>query len=278
MDTGGQASRSTFLPLTGSLTPVLIASLAIAVLLTGVSAAALVYPGDVYPSQELLEAALANDVINLVLGVPILLGSIWLTRRGRLVGLLFWPGALLFVTYNSLARAYDLPLGWALLANWALVALSVYTLVALVLRIDGAPVRQRLVGRARARVSGAILVAFGAFVMLRGAGVVGGALLSGADLPAPELSVVFADVLTSPAWVIGGVLLWRRTPLGYVSGAGLLFQAFMLFAGLLGFLVLQPVLTDAPFDLEAVLVIGAMALPCLVPFGMYLRELVKSDA
>ena len=28
--------------------------------------------------------------------------------------------------------------------------------------------------------------------------------------------------MLAPAWVIGGVLLWRREPLGYVTGLGLL--------------------------------------------------------
>jgi hypothetical protein len=272
------ASLSTHLPIAGSLAPFYISSLVVALLLAAVSVAGLVYPSRVYPTQELLQAALANDVINLVLGVPILVGSMWLTWRGRWVGLLFWPGALLFVAYNSLARCYDLPLGWAFLANLALVALSVYALIALVARMDGESVRRRLAGRVRVRLSAAILVAFGVFALVRGVGVVGGALVGGTALPATELSVVFADVLISPAWVIGGVLLWRRKPLGYLSGAGLLFQASMLFVGVIGFVLLQPIVTDAPFDLGAAIVLSAMALPCLVPFGLYVRGIVKSEA
>jgi hypothetical protein len=33
-------------------------------------------------------------VVNLLLGAPAL------TRRGRLLGLLFWPGGLFYATYN----------------------------------------------------------------------------------------------------------------------------------------------------------------------------------
>jgi hypothetical protein len=36
----------------------------------------------------------ANNVGNLVIGLAILLGAMGLARRGRLIGLLFWPGAL----------------------------------------------------------------------------------------------------------------------------------------------------------------------------------------
>ena len=44
-------------------------------------------------------------------------------------------------------------------------------------------------------------------------------------------------------------MLWRRTELGYVAGLGLLFQASMLFIGLIAFLLLRPLLSTVPFDL-----------------------------
>lgn len=66
----------------------------------------------------------------------------------------------------------------------------------------------------------------------------------------PEPGVLVADLLTTPAWVVGGLLLWRRQAFGYVSGAGLLFQASMLFAGLLVFFILQPFVADVSFPVE----------------------------
>jgi pilus assembly protein TadC len=40
---------------------------------------------------------LAQDALAIVLGLPILLGSIWLARRGSLIGMLPWPGALIYL-------------------------------------------------------------------------------------------------------------------------------------------------------------------------------------
>lgn len=270
-------SGASLLPISRRLTPFYVSSLVIVLLLAAASAAALLNPDQVYPTQALRESALANDVINLVLGLPILLGSMWLTGRNKLVGLLFWPGALLFVVYNSLARTFDMPLGWVFLANLALVALSTYTLIALVASMDSSSVQQRLAGLVRPRLSGGILMGFGVFVILRGLGVVGGALAGGTALLETELSVVVADVLVSPVWIVGGLLLWQRKALGYLSGVGLLFQASMLFIGLVGFLLLQPLLTDAPFDLVAVITVSIMALPSLIPFGLFVRGIVKSE-
>jgi hypothetical protein len=75
---------------------------------------------------------------------------------------------------------------------------------------------------------------------------------------------------------VGGALLWRRQALGYVAGAGLLFQASMLFIGLIVFLLLQPALTGAPFALADVVVIAIFGLVCFVPFALFTRGLVKA--
>ena len=76
--------------------------------------------------------------------------------------------------------------------------------------------------------------------------------------------------------IIGGLLLWRREPLGYVAGAGLLFQASMLFIGLIAVLLLQPLLTAAPFPLTDTIVVFAMGLVCFVPFALFLRGVVST--
>ena len=77
--------------------------------------------------------------------------------------------------------------------------------------------------------------------------------------------------------MIGGILLWRRKPLGYVTGAGLLFQASMLFIGLIVFLLLQPLLTAAPFALVDTVVTFILGLICFVPFGLFVRGLLSAD-
>jgi pilus assembly protein TadC len=88
--------------------------------------------------------------------------------------------------------------------------------------------------------------------------------------------VLVADGLTTPFWILGGLYLWRKQPLGYVSGAGLLFQASMLFVGLLAFLTLQPFVAGVPFPLEDFLVILVMGLVVFVPFELFLRGMFSS--
>ena len=61
-----------------------------------------------------------------------------------------------------------------------------------------------------------------------------------------------------------------------MAGLGLLFQGSMLFIGLIIFLLLQPLLTTAPFVLVDVVVVFIMGLICFVPFALYVRGVVSN--
>jgi hypothetical protein len=88
----GQESTSG-LPTRRSLTLIYVLSLLIALLMAAASAIGLLYHAAIYPSKELFESFVSNDIVNLLIGLPILLGSMWWARRGKLLGLLLWPGA-----------------------------------------------------------------------------------------------------------------------------------------------------------------------------------------
>jgi hypothetical protein len=97
------------------------------------------------------------------------------------------------------------------------------------------------------------------------------ALVKRTPIDASELAVRCTDVLLSPSWIIGGLLLWRRKVSGYVVGLGLLFQASMLFIGLIALFVLQSLIFGNHIRAGDVLVIFAMGLFCFVPFAVFAR-------
>ncbi|HNT77011.1 MAG TPA: hypothetical protein PKH77_18530 [Anaerolineae bacterium] len=266
-----QESVPAGLPITRSLTLVYGLSLAVAILMTGASVAGLLAPDALYPTAVLRQSSVPNDAVNLLLGLPILLGVMALTRRDKLLGLLFWPGALLYVLYNTLAYVFAMPFGWMTALYAALALLSAATPVALIARVDREAIRRQFADAVPARVPGGALVGFGALFLLRGAGLVANALSGQAVLLPTEGALLIADTVFSVAWIVGGVLLWRRQALGYVLGAGLLFQASALFVGLILVLLLRPLLTPAPFVLADVIVIVGMTLICLAPFALFTR-------
>ena len=247
-------------------------SYVVALLVTITSLAGLLFPSVVYPTESLRRAFLANDVVNLLIGVPVLLLALTSARRGNLRGRLFLPGALFFVTYNAIAYAFALTSTWRFIPHLVLALLSGLAIVLWFLHVDGVAVRDALSGRVAERLCGGVLIGFGALFFLRGVAQLVQGTVSGA-----EWAVVITDLFITPFWVIGGILLWRRHPLGYASGAGLLFQASMLFIGLLVFFILQPFVSGVPFPLADFVVILVMGLVCFVPFGMFVRGVMQGE-
>jgi hypothetical protein len=261
----------TSLPVTRNLTAIYISSLVVALLMTVASLAGLLYPDQLYPTEELQQSFMATDVVNLFIGLPILLGSMWFARRGKLIGLLFWPGALFYVLYHYIVYAFALPLNWGFLLSLLLLALSAYTMTGLVASIDGKAIQQRLSGNVPERITGGALTVSGITFALLAIGTIANGIVTQTPIGASELALQVSDFIVSVGWIIGGALLWRREPLGYVVGAGLLFQASMLFVGLLAFFILQPFLTAAPLALTDTIVVTLMSLIVFIPFGLFLR-------
>ena len=264
------------LPIKADLKNFFVLSLVITFVMTGASAASLLFRSSVYPSDGILQAFLPNDVVNLVIGVPILLISMWFAKKGRIVGLLLWPGAIFYVLYNYLAYIFALPFNLMFLPNLILVTLSTYTLIGFVANIDGTEVKQRLSGLVPEKLSGGIILSFGLIYLIRVCVIAIGANIDGSEITATELAPMISDFILCPAWIIGGVLLWRKQALGYVSGLGLLFQASMLFIGLIIYMLIQPSLTGVSTSVNDVIVVLIMGMICFIPFGLFVRGIVRS--
>jgi hypothetical protein len=271
-------TRYTTLPATRDLTQAYASSIITVILMATASIAGIACRDALYPVDELLQSFVPTDIVNLLVGLPVLLSSMWLARRGKLAGLLLWPGALFFVLYIYLVYLFAMPLNVAFLLHLALVTLSAYTLIGLVAAIDGGAVRQRLAGSVPERLAGGVLAGLGLLFFLRVVAVVIGALAAQATVARTELALHVSDALIAPATVIGGIQLWRRKELGYVTGLGLLFQLSMLFIGLIVALLVQPFLTTAPFALVDVIVILVLGMICFVPFALYVRGVVTSSS
>jgi hypothetical protein len=265
------------LPIKHSLKTVYISALIIACLSASATILGIFFGSTIYPTDELFSNFISNDVVNLIIGPPIILASIFLTMRNKLVGLLFLPGALLFVIYNYLIYVLAIPLNWVFLLYITLIISSVYTTISLASSIDGTEIQQQLTGVVHERISGVILVAMGLLFMLQAGGAMIDAFTNQIQITGIDFAVHIADFSISPVLVIGGLLLWRRKEFGYASGLGLLFQASMLFIGLIVFLVIQPLLTTTPFLLIDVLVVSIMGLICFIPLALFIRGVNAKD-
>ena len=270
------------------LTPAYRSSLFVAVLMAVVSVAGIVLgygaglygadPEDALGVREaeaglLLPGLLGQDVFNLVVGVPFLLGSMWLARRGSVAGLLLWPGALFYVLYWYVLYVVGAPFSVLFLLYVPLVTLSAFTIIGLVSSIDGEEVRRRLAGAVPARTIGAVLVVLALLTLAQDAS---GALLTALDADAPvdpaaRHAWIVDLALQAPSVFVGGVLLWRRRPLGYVAGAGLLLQYGLSAVGFVASMALRTILTATSFDVATGVVLLVFATVCFVPLALFIR-------
>jgi hypothetical protein len=264
----------TGLPLKGSIKATYALSIILAALMAAASIAGLLCQTSIYPTDDLLQSLLPTDPSVLFIGLPMLLGSMWLTARGRLIGLLLWPGALFYAFYTYLTYVFAMPLSAAFLLHLALVTVSGYTLMALLASIDTKAVQKALTGAVPDRLAGGILAGLGILFFLRALGLLVQALASNTPMGEVDFALNTIDFLIAPSWVICGVLCWRRKAFGNVIGLGMLFQGCMLFIGLIIIMLLQPFIANSPIAWIDVAVVSVMGLICFIPFGLYIRGVV----
>jgi hypothetical protein len=258
------------LPLRRDLTAAYASSLAVAFAFAVASIAGLVLGSDgLYdPVSPLVQVSRGGDAANLLLGLPVLLGSMWLARRGSLIGLLLWPGALFYALYADALYLVGAPLSGLFFLYVAVVTLSAWTLIGIVASIDAEEVRRRL-AMAPARSVGVALVLIAVLAYVGLTAAVSSSLGSPSSVVGMRPQWVVDYALGTPVLLLGGALLWRRMSLGYVATAGLLLVSGLNGLAFAASALLDWLLTGRAFEpavLVVHLVIGAVSLGLLAYF------------
>jgi len=164
-----------------------------------------------------------NDLVTLLIAIPLLLGAMRFASQGSTRARLVWLGVLGYAVYNYTYYV----LGAALNVFFAIYVLTfVVSIASLILGLvgtDAVSVARAFSVRTPARAIGGyyVFVATGLSVVWLGAW----AAYAFAGRPTPVETEAFHLVaaldmtLMVPALVTGGVLLWRRRPWGYVIAA-----------------------------------------------------------
>jgi len=276
--------RRVGLPIKNDLAPAYLASLVVAVLIAVVAVTGLIFGSAALYGVDpkvatgvtsstaglLVPGFLAQDVFNLVVALPILLGSMRLARRASLIGLLLWPGTLFYLLYTYAHYLVGAPFNPMFLAYVALVALSAFTTIGLTASIDGEQVRRRFAGALPARIVGGILIGLALLTVGQDGGGSVSALASGTHIDPGAHSIWIVDLTVEvPAMLLGGVLLWRRQALGYVVAAGLLLQFGLTPLGLAAIMATHAMLTATRIEagnIAGVLIFSAIAFAPVVYF------------
>jgi hypothetical protein len=246
-------------------------ALVVAGMMTVASAAGLMFgPRGLYAvDPALVPALVGQDALNLLIGVPLLVGSVWLATRGKLIGTLSLPGAFFYVIYDYGYYILGVPVNWFFLPYLALVALSAAGIVVALSRIDARAAAAVLRASIPARTTGGFLVGLAALFTLLWTALTIRSLLTLSPLGVARIVVTLDLTIQLPALALGGVLLWRRHEMGYVLAPGLLLQAATYLAGLSALSLLGFDATGAPptpVSWVPGLIVGAVGLILLGSF------------
>lgn len=269
---------SKILPVRFDIRILYASSLIIALMVAIVSVIGVFYQKSIYPTENLLHSFVPNDIVNLFAGLPLLLISIWLTWRGKLIGLLCWPGAIFYMLYIYFPYIICVPFNILFLPYLIIFSLSIYTLIGIIVSIDGNAVSNHVSDIIPAKILGGILIGLSALIVLRQTSLIVNALINKTLIDPQELALWIDDFsIGSPAMFIGGFFLWKKKPLGYVVGAGLLIAYGILSLGLIPFIVIQSHLKNTSIDLLGIVILIVMAVICLIPFLFFVRGANKMN-
>jgi hypothetical protein len=174
-------------------------------------------------------SARGTALVMVVLGLPLLVGSMLAARRGSVRALPLWLGAVAYLGYNGVMLLLATPFNVLFLAYDAVLGLSLWTALTLLYRLDIDAYRQRLRPTVRRRLVAGflwIVVTLNALVWLKG--IVTGmtqdwppAFLDGTGLT--TLPTYVQDLaFWLPASAVAGWWLWRAEPYGHLSATALL--------------------------------------------------------
>jgi hypothetical protein len=196
-----------------------------------------------------------NDWVTLVVGVPLLVASLLLARRGSVRGLLLWLGMLGYGTYNY---AYYM-LGAALNAFFPIyivpLVLSVVTLILALSRIDVAEAAASFRPKTPGRIVGGYLVFVAVGLTFVWMVVWAAYVFAGQPTPVePEAFQLVAALditIMVPALAFGGVLLWRQNAWGYIVAviAGIQGSLYLLVLSINSAVAILRGLAEAPGEL-----------------------------
>jgi hypothetical protein len=168
-----------------------------------------------------------GDLVTLVVAVPILALAMVLAGRGSARARLVWIGALAYTVYNFAFYVFGAAFNDLFLVHVVAFSGSILALILTMASLDASAIARAYRVRASVRaVAGFLMLVGVVFATLWSVFSISYAVtgrLSLGAAPLDGMHTVFAIDLSlmAPAMALAGVLLWRGTPWGYVTGAAM---------------------------------------------------------
>ena len=218
----------------------------------------------------------ANDLVTLVLGLPLLAISYWFSLRGSLRGRIVLTGTLGFILYTYITMCFGAAYNQFFLVYVALFSLSLFAFVLSMMSFDLQNLPQQFSEKLPRRWIAGLLFFAAAFLGLAWLGRIA-ATFSQEVIPALEnttsMFIQAMDLgIIMPTCILSAVLLLRRSAWGYLlASVGML--KFLTLGIAVGVMALNMARVGVPISVIELVVFPAMALVNLVMTIILLRNI-----
>ncbi len=197
---------------------------------------------ELYRDSESIKAVwFVNDLITLILAVPLLLVAMIYSLKDSLKAQLVWIGSLWYLLYNYVFYLYGAQFNSFFLLYVLLFSLSVYALVMTMSNLEIGLIKKRIKAQAPLRAISSFLFFFAFALGMPWIVMALGFKLSN-QAPPFEMTIVFATDLSFlvSVLVFSAILLWKRNTWGFVLAAmimlkGLLYPLVLIIGGALAY-------------------------------------------
>lgn len=218
----------------------------------------------------------ANDLVTLVLGLPLLAVSFWLTLRGSLRGRLLLTGTLGFILYTYITMCFGAAYNKLFLVYVALFSLSLFAFILSMMSFDLKTLPAHFSEKLpRGWIAGLLFFA-AAFLSLAWLGRVAATFAPNAIPVLENTTSMFIQVmdlgLIVPVCILSGVLLLRREPWGYLlASVGLM--KFLTMGTSVSLMALNMARFGLPVSVVELVVFPLIAIANLVMVTRLLRSI-----
>jgi hypothetical protein len=194
-----------------------------------------------------------QDIVTLVIGIPLLITAIFLSRKGLLRGRLLLTGALAYFLYTYAAMSFLTAFNPLFLVYVALFSLSLFGFILALSGLDPAEIMSHVTDQFPRRTISTYFIVVASFLTLAWLGLVVPAMLKGT--PPVGLESAITMVIQSmdlgvivPTSLLTATLLLKRQPWGYTLSSVVLLKILMMGTALISMIIVQ-VLAGVAVDL-----------------------------
>ncbi len=220
-----------------------------------------------------------QDLVSLVVVLPILIATAFLARRGSPRAWILWLGALVYLIYTYVVAAFDVKFNSLFLVYVALLGCSLYGLIGSLVTTNMADIKACFTAKTPRRAISIYLAVVAVLFCFLWLSEIIPALIAG-KIPqsiqangTPTNGVHVLDLAWMlPAFAITAVSLWRKRALGYTLAGVLLTYAVLLILAIMGMVVFM-VREGYPVVVPQVVIFGMLLMLSLGMLVWFLKGL-----